>query len=372
MALSKLRVVLFGWASGALALPNVPQGPLRLGRSVEENPLPDPMPVDLSSWAGIAQGRAGPGQASELVPANVKSLVGDYNLTIAAFEKWEDQTVSGHLLSGEGWEIEHTKSLCNIFRNVGGGIGNFLDVGANIGTFSIPMADCLAHVQTHTQGDAAYTGGSTGRVIAVEGMPPTADHLVVGILGNQLRNVDVYNYAVGGSSDTRRVTMSLNPVNKGGSSVKGNKPFTEMDDHQLQDLFHPGKNQRFAKKVEVKEFSVELTSGDRILHGSPAMKAILIAKVDIEGHEGHFIQGSHLLFSKFPPCFMTIELIPEWLERAGTPVQGILDSLESWGYKNVPTVEQLSKGSVESKTRTVEQKDMAKCLERVRSYATQQ
>jgi len=117
---------------------------------------------------------------------------------------------------------------------------------------------------------------------------------------------------------------------------------------------------------------VELTSGDRILHGSPAMKAILIAKVDIEGHEGHFIQGSHLLFSKFPPCFMTIELIPEWLERAGTPVQGILDSLESWGYKNVPTVEQLSKGSVESKTRTVEQKDMAKCLERVRSYATQQ
>jgi FkbM family methyltransferase len=362
MGPSKLRVVLFAWASGASALPSRgPREPLRLGLSGEENPLADPVPADLSDWASGLEAA----QASELVSANVQSLVGDHNLTIAAFDRWSDQTVSGHLLSGEGWETEHTRSLCNIFRSVGGGVGNFLDVGANIGTFSIPMADCLAHVQTR--------GGSTGRVIAVEGMPPTADHLVVGILANKLRNVDVYTYAVGGPHDTKHVTMSLNPVNKGGSAVKGNKPFTEMDDNQLQDHFHPSKKvQMSAKKVEVKEFNVELTTGDRMLHGNPAMKAIMIAKVDIEGHEGHFIQGSQLLFSKFPPCFMTIELIPEWLERAGTPVQGILDLLISWGYKNVPTVDQLNEWSTRSKTRTVEQKDMVKCLERVRSYAAQQ
>jgi FkbM family methyltransferase len=327
----------------------------------QEGPQPDPAPADLSSY--LARGLHD-GKASDLVRSSVKSLAGGNNLTIVAFDRWSDQMVSGHLLSGDGWETEHTKSLCNTFRSVGGGVGNVLDVGANIGTFSIPMADCLAHVQTQ--------GGSTGKVIAVEGMPPTADHLVVGVLVNRLRNVDVYTYAVGGPHDPGHVTMSLNPVNKGGSTVKGNKPFTEMEGDQLQDLFQPGKNLRLARKVEVKEFSVELTTGDRMLHGNPAMKAIMIAKVDIEGHEGHFIQGSQRLFSEFPPCFMTIELIPEWLERAGTPVQGILDLLKGWGYKNVPTAEQLNQWSTRSKTRTVEQRDMAKCLERVRSYAAQQ
>jgi hypothetical protein len=122
----------------------------------------------------------------------------------------------------------------------------------------------------------------------------------------------------------------------------------------------------------VHEVSVDLTTGDNILSGNTAMKAIMIAKVDIEGHEGHFIKGSQLLFSEYPPCIMTIELVPEWLERAGTPTQEILDSLTSWGYNNVPTIEQLSMGPIDSKTRTLEQKDMDKCIERVTKYALQQ
>jgi len=236
-------------------------------------------------------------------------------------------------------------------------VGNFLDIGGNIGTFTIPLADCLAH---------AGPGRRPSRVVAVEAMPPTADHLLAGIKWNNLTNVDVYNYAVGAPTDGRNVTMSLNPVNKGGSAVKGNKPFTEMDDQQLQDLFHPGKAaKKFAQKVEVKEYSVELTTADNMLDLNPAMKALLIAKVDIEGHEGHFIKGAKTLFSKFPPCYMTIELVPEWLERAGTPAQEVLDLLTSWGYKNVPTVETISKGPIESKTRTVIQKDMTKCIARI-------
>mmetsp|Transcript_28942 Transcript_28942/g.77248 ORF Transcript_28942/g.77248 Transcript_28942/m.77248 type:complete len:219 (-) Transcript_28942:173-829(-) len=171
----------------------------------------------------------------------------------------------------------------------------------------------------------------------------------------------------------KRVTMSLNPVNKGGSAVKGSKPFTNMTDDQLQDLFHPGKKaQRYAQKVVVKEFSVPLTTGDQMLKHNPAMKAVVIAKVDIEGYEGRFIRGSNTLFTKYPPCFMTIELIPEWLERAGTPAQEILDQLTAWGYKDVPTLAGLMKSNVDAKTRTVVQRDMAKCLQRVRSYASQQ
>jgi FkbM family methyltransferase len=150
-------------------------------------------------------------------------------VTIVAFDKWEDQEVTGHLLAGEGWEVKHTHHLCSLFSKKGG-VGNFLDVGANIGTFSIPMADCLKYL-------ARWQGRS--KVISVEGMPRTVDHLVAGITANNMTNLDVYNYAVGGPQDPRHVTMSLNPVNKGGSAVKGNKPFTEMDADQLQDLFHP-------------------------------------------------------------------------------------------------------------------------------------
>mmetsp|Transcript_19571 Transcript_19571/g.51931 ORF Transcript_19571/g.51931 Transcript_19571/m.51931 type:complete len:361 (+) Transcript_19571:71-1153(+) len=358
MAPSALSAALRAGALGVAALAvSKPEG-LRLGRVAEDSRLPKPWPADLARWAApsfLDKAQAsGPlfSETSEFQRAEVRSLVGDYNLTIAAYEKWTDQGVSGELLGGRGWETSHIADLCKRYLKFGA-VGNFLDVGANIGTFTIPMADCL---QSHG-----------GRVIAVEGMPPTADHLAVGILRNKLENVDMYNYAVGAPGDETKVTMSLNPVNKGGSTVKGNKPFTEMSDDQLQDLFHPGK--AYAPKVVVLEFDVPLTTGDKILENNPAMKAISFAKVDIEGHEGHFIKGSQLLFSEFPPCILTIELIEDWLERAGTPAGEILDLLAGWGYKNVPTAAELKKRGTQGHTLTIHQKRMGACLNRVRSFA---
>jgi len=333
-------------AAPAAALSRQPgTGPLGAGgqQEVPEQP-PAPRAADLERWA------RGPlfSERGSLHHATVRSHRGTYDLTIAPLR-------GGQPLA-EGWESGRTAELCRQFRDTAGEVGNFLDVGANIGTFTIPMADCL---QSHG-----------GRVIAVEGMPPTADHLAVGILRNKLENVDMYNYAVGAPGDETKVTMSLNPVNKGGSTVKGNKPFTEMSDDQLQDLFHPNKKEhKYAKKVSVKEYEVPLTTGDQILQYNAAMKAIMIAKVDIEGHEGHFIRGSQLLFSEYPPCILTIELVPEWLDRAGTPPEQLLFLLDDWGYEGVPTVDQLKKSAAQALTRTLKQKDMPACVERVRSHA---
>jgi len=317
----------------------------------QESQLTKPLPADLERWAH------GPlfTDNSSLYHASVKSVAGkNYNLTVAAFDTYQDQGVSGELNAGSGWETSHIASLCEQFKTHGQ-IGNFLDVGANIGTFTIPMADCL-----HLSG---------GRVIAVEGMPPIADHLAVGILANNFENVDMYNYAVGAPDDPKKVTMSLNPVNKGGSTVKGNKPFTEMSDDKLQDLFHPSKkHQKFEERVTVKEYEVPLTTGDLMLQYNPAMKAIHMAKVDIEGHEGHFLKGSQNLFSKYPPCVLTIELIPEWLERAGTPVEGILDMLRGWGYSHVPVAEHFRTQNHQSQTKSMWQADMQACLDRVAKY----
>jgi len=329
-------------AAPAAALSRQPgTGPLGAGgqQEVPEQP-PAPRAADLERWA------RGPlfSERGSLHHATVRSHRGTYDLTIAPLR-------GGQPLA-EGWESGRTAELCRQFRDTAGEVGNFLDVGANIGTFTIPMADCL---QSHG-----------GRVIAVEGMPPTADHLAVGILRNKLENVDMYNYAVGAPGDETKVTMSLNPVNKGGSTVKGNKPFTVMGEEELQKLFHPSKKaQTYAEKVAVMEYEVPLTTGDLMLQHNPAMKAIHIAKVDIEGHEGHFLKGASLLFSKFPPCIMTIELIPEWLERAGTPAKEVVDMLAGWGYKDVPSVAQFKKLG----TRTIMQTDMTTCVERVRAYA---
>jgi len=341
MAPSLLRSVSCASALGASAVAlTVPQ----------ESRRPKPWPADLERWAH------GPlfSENSSLYRASVKSVAGDYNLTFAAFDPWQDQGVSGQLTSGAGWETTHIANLCEQFMK-NGEIGNFLDVGANIGTFTIQLADCL---RPHG-----------GRVIAVEGMPPIADHLAVGLLANNLQNVDIYNYAVGAPDDPKKVTMSLNPINKGGSAVKENKPFTEMDDEQLQDLFHPNKkHQKYERKVTVEEYEVPLTTGDLMLQYNPAMKAIQIAKVDIEGHEGHFLKGSQNLFSRYPPCILTIELIPEWLERAGTPVEGILDMLVGWDYTHVPSADHLRAGGPQTNTKTIWQKNLTACLDRVAKY----
>jgi len=276
---------------------------------------------------------------------------------IEAFHWSVDFEVSGALLSGRGWESNFTRQLCSDYQEYGD-VGNILDVGASIGAITIPLADCLA---------------GKGKVLAVEGMPPTVDHLVMGILGNGMKNVDVYNLAVGASDDPGTVTLSLNPVDKGGSAVKGNKPFTQLIGFQAMHDF-------FKANVVVKDFDVLLTTGDNMLLNNAAdMRAIMMARIDIGGHEGHFLKGSKLLFSQFPPCSLTVELTAEWLESAGTPVQDILDQFASWGYVGVPTVESLSatqdslfmmSASVsDRKITSMVQKDMQKCRERVKSCA---
>jgi FkbM family methyltransferase len=319
----------------------------------QQVPLEDPKPADLTAWSDGPK-VVGP---KDLHHVQINSSRGSNTIGIEAFHWSVDFEVSGALLSGRGWKKKLTRQLCSDYQRYGD-VGNVLDVGASIGAMTIPLADCIA---------------GKGKVLAVEGMPPTVDHLVMGILGNNMNNVDVYNFAVGASDDPGTVTMSLNPVDKGGSAVKGNKPFTELVGFQAMHDF-------FKSNVAVKDFDVSLTTGDNMLLNNPEMKAIMMARIDIGGHEGHFLKGSQILFSQFPPCSVTIELTPEWLERAGTPVQDVLDQFTNWGYVDVPTIANLnvtqnmmlmmSVSVSEPNVTSMVQKDMEKCKERVKSCAS--
>merc|ERR1712232_1369849 len=106
--------------------------------------------------------------------------------------------------------------------------------------------------------------------------------------------------------------MGLNPTNKGGSTVVGNKPWTLQDSHGT--------------------YSVGLTTIDAMAAHEQGLTQLLVAKIDIEGSEGHAIEGAMKLFANTPPCMLMIELNSDWLQRAGTPLNSVVLRLHDVGY----------------------------------------
>jgi len=149
------------------------------------------------------------------------------------------------------------------------------------------------------------------KVIAIEAMPPIADHFRAGVVANHADNIIFFGYAVGGPVPDDNVEMALNPTNKGGSAVVGNKGWTHGS---------------------VQKFTVELSTIDAMLQAEPEMSNVLYAKMDIEGNEGRAIAGAQNFFSHSPPCALFIELNPTFLASAGTSPQEIKRQLDHFGY----------------------------------------
>lgn len=278
---------------------------------------------------------------SDMIKLHIKAFDGsDKNITIMGYPKEEDKEISGSLQADAHWETFQTGGLCSPWTEQHLR-GVFLDVGTNIGTYSLPMADCIRP-------------GGNGTVLSIEGMPQIADHYRAGILANEAKNVALYEYAVGGTSGPDYVTMTLDPQNKGGSSVTGNK----AGDASIL-------------KAGVREIQVPLTTLDVMLKKDDRFKAVLSAKIDIEGNEGRMLQGAEEFFSNHTPCFLMIELIHEWLTNAGTPVEGILEKFGEWGYARVPTAEWLHKCSWRARTIHLRHKNLEACYKRVEeAYAS--
>lgn len=252
---------------------------------------------------------------------------------IYSYPSAEDQFVSGSLASSHEWEGTQVSRVCEEFQNVKGR-ADFVDVGANIGTYSIPLAVCLQQ------------RGHGGKVIAVEGLPSIAKHLEASVARNGLEDtVDVYNYAVGdGKMKANSVKMNLAPTNKGGSSILGNKPKGLVEGGDVQD----------GPVVESK-----VTTLDSILQrGEMKHRKIFAMKMDVEGSEGHALRGARQLLSEAPPCILQLELNVDWLKRAGTPRETVLDILRQAGYVTPETIEG------EMVTTSFRQKDFEACRSR--------
>lgn len=221
----------------------------------------------------------------------------DTKVDIYCYPPHQDEYVSGSILHSGAWENEFVARCADPWLANPNLKGNFLDVGGNIGAYTLPLARFL-------QGK--------GEVISVEGMPDIAEHLKAGIVANKLSNVNLFGYCVGSPDAADYLTMNRNPFNKGGSTIDGNKHATGTAN---------------GKKVRV-----GLTTLDSMLEALPALKSVVAMKSDIEGNEGRMLKGAHDFFTKYPPCYLLFELHPAWLETAGTPYAEVIKMLTNFGY----------------------------------------
>lgn len=292
--------------------------------------LPNPVAKRLVDFKAERLDTAGMTQGFLLFPSITKSQV-----PIFTFDPSKDSTISAAILRSHEWEADGVTRICSKW---GGDVtGNFLDVGANIGTFTLPMAYCL-------QGK--------GSIIAVEGMPTTASHLKASIIANNLSNVALYNYAVGNAGPQNDIKMKLNIANPGGSSVlngdgDGGSANYGADTAGIYSL---------GGQVE----SIGLTTLDAMFETNPDFRKVLVMKMDIEGNEGRAFAGATKFLGTSPPCFLMVELSTSWLANAGTPLADVRSSLEKFGYEVGPDV-----GSKPVDTYFLQQKDVEGCIQRV-------
>lgn len=196
------------------------------------------------------------------------------------FMVWSGPDALGKILLQQGVHEPSTINISKyILSQVSGRVGHLLDIGANIGSYAIPIAKQL---------------GSKVVVSCFEIQKPVFYQLCGNIFLNSLSNVTAYNFAIG--ERTHKITIpNVNYetcFNVGGFSIDATAQSVDRLDFQNSIL--SGEQQ--AQMLALDDFN-ELAPADLI-------------KLDIECYELEAITGmqSYLAASGFPP--LIIELLP--------------------------------------------------------------
>ena len=196
----------------------------------------------------------------------------------------QDPVICGALTLGcyERFELD-------VFRSALAEGMNVLDIGANIGLFTVVASK--------------YTG-QTGKVIAVEPLPVNCEFLTETIRQNGLTNIEIEQVAVSNNSGDRELFLS--PENKGDNR-----------------LFPGGKNWR--------SVSVPMTTVDDIVKRHNMDRVDLI-KMDIQGSEGLAIQGMTETLRRNPHVMILMEFWASGLESLGTAPDKVLATICELGF----------------------------------------
>jgi FkbM family methyltransferase len=167
--------------------------------------------------------------------------------------------------------------------------GTVLDVGANIGVFTLESAQLV---------------GPSGCVIAIEAAPPNLELLRRNIAINRIDHVVVV---------------------ESGASDKPGIAKLSLPDGGNRGMFTLG-----ATRVD-EGFTVELETIDQILSRVP-MRRLDLIKMDIEGSEYRALLGATKTLSEYKPAIM-IELNEEALHACGSASREVKQLLASFKYQ---------------------------------------
>ncbi|MFD6192379.1 FkbM family methyltransferase [Streptomyces sp. NPDC060275] len=168
----------------------------------------------------------------------------------------------------------------------------FVDVGANIGVFSVLAARLV---------------GDAGRVVAVEASPDVHRRLVENVRLNALGNIRALNAAV--SDRPRTLTFALaSSRNTGANSIV---PY----DGPVESSF----------RTEARPLPELLDP--------PEIATARVIKIDVEGAEGSVVRGlAPMLGALRPDAEIAVEVAPERMARLGDRVDDLLAVMRDAGF----------------------------------------
>jgi FkbM family methyltransferase len=163
----------------------------------------------------------------------------------------------------------------------------FVDVGANVGFWSLP---------------AAARGA---RVVAFEPNPWAARMLRRNLELNSQLGIRLHDAAV--SSAAGRLTLYASDLEGGSSQATLHRSAVEA--------------------VAAAQLQVPVVTLDEI-----GPQSVDVLKIDVEGHEESVLAGAKRLLAKAPPRLIVIELFGERLRHAGSSPERVARILDGFGY----------------------------------------
>lgn len=170
----------------------------------------------------------------------------------------------------------------------------FLDIGANIGLFTLI---------------AGQTVGPNGQVHAFEPCTTTYERLQANVQLNRLENVILNRLALSDTGEYR----NLNAYENGYAAWNSLAPAIEG--------------------VSQNSEQVECMSLDNYIASKPQIGSIALAKIDVEGWESRVLQGGQETFSALHAPTLLIEFNDEHAHNAGSSCADIRNILTSYGYQ---------------------------------------
>ncbi len=182
------------------------------------------------------------------------------------------------------WEPNETYVLERLLRPG----ACFVDIGANIGWFTLAAARLV---------------GPTGRVIAIEATPPTADVLRANVAMNGHRNITIHDVAVSDAAGSLRINH-MHATNAGMNSIRAG---AETDEY----------------------WTVPAERLDALIG---AEQEVGLVKMDVEGAEVMALRGMTGLLARRDAPDVMCEITPDYLHQLGSSAAELLGLFAAAGY----------------------------------------